>query len=103
MRSSSIIQAARDQIETLLSRPEQPDALRLREKVRGMIDRITIIRHENGQIQVTVRGRFAGMMQAAGPVERYALKTKKAPEAGASGADLSVVAGAGFEPAAFRL
>ena len=42
-----------------------------------MIERITIIRHENGQMQITVRGRFAGVMQAAGLVERYGLKTKK--------------------------
>ncbi len=69
----------------------------------AVIDRITIIRHENGQMQVTVRVRFAGVMQAAGLVERYGLKTKKAPAPEASGASLSVVAGAGFEPAAFRL
>ncbi len=33
-----------------------------------MIERITIMRHESGQIEVTVRGRFAGVMQAAGLV-----------------------------------
>ena len=71
--------------------------------IRGMIERITVSRHESGKVQVSVRGAFAGVMQAAGLVERYALKTKKAPEPGGSRADLSVVAGAGFEPAAFRL
>ena len=59
--------------------------------------------HESGAVEVDVHGAFAGVMQAAGLVERYALRTKKAPEGGTSGAVLSVVAGAGFEPAAFRL
>ena len=45
-------------------------------------------------IEVIVRCRFAGVMAAAGLTERYALKQQKAPEAGASGADLLVVAGA---------
>ena len=97
------IQSVRDQIESLLSNPVGPNSAAFREVVRGMIERITIVRHESGAIEVTVRGQFAGVMQAAGLVERYALKQRKAPEAGASGASLSVVAGAGFEPAAFRL
>ncbi len=97
------IQSVRDQIEMLLSNPVGPNGAAFREVVRSMIERITIARHVNGQVEVTVRGRFAGVMQAAGLVERYALKHEKAPEAAASGADLSVVAGAGFEPAAFRL
>ena len=97
------IQSARDQIESLLSCPTQPDALKLREAVRAMIERVTISRHESGMIEVAVRGRFAGVMAAAGLVERYGLRQQKAPEAGTSGAHLSVVAGAGFEPAAFRL
>lgn len=59
-----------------------------------MIERVVVIRHDSGQIEVTVRGRFAGVMAAAGLVERYGLKQQKAPEAGASGAHLSVVAGA---------
>ena len=85
------------------------NALKIRgvEDQRGMIERIEIVRHESRAIEVTVQGRFAGVMQAAGLTEQYslknALKTPTAPEAGASGADLSVVAGAGFEPAAFRL
>ena len=73
------IQAARDQIESLLSCPTQPDALKLREAVRAMIERVTISRHESGMIEVAVRGRFAGVMAAAGLVERYGLKQQKAP------------------------
>jgi site-specific recombinase XerD len=69
-----LIQSARNQIESLLSCPTQPDALKLRERVRSMIERVVVIRHESGMIEVTVRGRLAGVMAAAGLVERYALK-----------------------------
>jgi hypothetical protein len=97
------IQAAARQIESLISHPTHPDAPKLREKVRSMIEGITIGRHASGAIEVGVRGTFAGVMQAAGLAERRAPKTKTAPDAVASGASLSLVAGAGFEPAAFRL
>ena len=97
------LQAAAHQIEQANVRPVHPDAPELREMVRGMVERITIGRHDSGAIEVGVRGAFAGVMRAAGLVERHALKTTKAPDALASGASLSVVAGAGFEPAAFRL
>ena len=64
-------------------------------------------RLQSGAIEVDMRGAFAGVMQAAGLVERHsldaALKTKNAPGLVSAGASLSVVAGAGFEPAAFRL
>ncbi len=59
-----------------------------------MIERNTIGRHESGAIEVGVRGTSAGVMQAAGLVERHALRTTKAPVAFASGASLIVVAGA---------
>ena len=99
----AMIHAAAQQIEQAISHPVHPDAPKLRQMVRGMIERITISRHESGAIEIGVRGAFAGVMQAAGLVERHALKTTKAPDAFASEASLSVVAGAGFEPAAFRL
>ena len=99
----ALIQDAARNIERVISGATHPEAPRVREMVRGMIERITISRHESGAIEVAVRGAFAGVMQAAGLVERHALTTKKAPGAFASGASLSVVAGAGFEPAAFRL
>ena len=35
-----------------------------------MIERVVVSRHESGQIEVTVRGRFAGVMAAAGLSER---------------------------------
>ena len=99
----ALIQDAARNIERVISGATHPEAPRVREMVRDMIERITISRHESGAIEVAVRGAFAGVMQAAGLVERHALETKKAPGAFASGASLSVVAGAGFEPAAFRL
>ncbi len=80
-----MIQVAAQEIEHAISHPVHPDAPKLREKVRGMIERITIGRHESGAIEVGVRGTFAGVMQAAGLVERHALKTTKAPVAFASG------------------
>ena len=97
-----ILAAARD-IECVISGAMHPDAQRLREMVRSMIERITISRHESGAIEVGVRGAFAGVMQAAGLLDRHALRTTKLSGAFASNGSLSVVAGAGFEPAAFRL
>jgi hypothetical protein len=44
-----------------------------------MIERVIVIRRESGAIEVTVRGRFAGVMAAARLVERYALRQEKAP------------------------
>ena len=87
----------------------EEDAAVAREQVRALIDEVRIIPSPADPKamppidEVGVRGAFAGAMQAAGLVERHALKTTKAPDAVASGASLSLVAGAGFEPAAFRL
>src|SRR5208283_318014 len=69
------IQSVRDQIESLLSNPVGPNSAAFREVVRGMIERITIVRHESGAIEVTVRGQFAGVMQAAGLVGKRPLDT----------------------------
>ena len=99
----AIIHAAAQKIEHVISRPTHPDAPKLREMVRSMIERITINRHESGAIEVGVQGAFAGVMQAAGLVERHALRTTKVGKDWSREAPRSVVAGAGFEPAAFRL
>ena len=85
------------------------DAAVAREQVRALIDEVRIIpspadpKAVPAIDEIGVRGAFAGAIQAAGLVEGHALKTTKAPDAVASGASLSLVAGAGFEPAAFRL
>ncbi|MGI3901503.1 MAG: hypothetical protein ACRYGP_05225 [Janthinobacterium lividum] len=90
----AMIQAAAQQIEHAISHPTHPDAPKLREMVRGMIERITIGRHESGAIEVGVKGAFAGVMQAAGLVERHALRTTKVGRDWSTGAAQSVVAGA---------
>ena len=46
---------------------------------------------------------FVGIGRAAGLSGYFGPKIGTAPEARASGAVVSLVAGAGFEPAAFRL
>ena len=71
----AMIHTAAQRIEHLISRPTYQDAPKLREMVRRMIERITISRHESGAIEVAVRGRFAGVTQAGGLVERPALQT----------------------------
>jgi len=65
----------RDRIESLLSNVIRPNSAAFREVARGMIERITIVRHESGAIEVMVRGRFAGVMQAAGLVGKRPLDT----------------------------
>ena len=97
------IQAAAQQIEHAISHPTHPDAPKVREMVRSMIERITIGRHESGAIEIGVKGAFAGVMHAAGLVERHALETTKVGRDWSAKPAQSVVAGAGFEPAAFRL
>ncbi|MCW6513239.1 zinc ribbon domain-containing protein, partial [Lichenifustis flavocetrariae] len=76
----ALIQAAAQNIEQAISNHAHLDAPKHREMVRRIIDRITISRisrHESGATEVGVRGAFAGVMQAAGLVERHALRTKK--------------------------
>ena len=66
--------AAASKIEKLLNDPSHPDAPRAREMIRGMIERITVIRHESGAVEISVRGAFAGVMEAAGLLDRYSLE-----------------------------
>ena len=62
---AAMIHAAAQRIESLIGHPTHPDAPKLREMVRRMIERITIGRHESGAIEIAVRGAFAGVKQAA--------------------------------------
>ena len=75
----------------------------LRTKVRRMIDRIVVEPGADDEVPLTIHGKFAGVMHAAGLLHEYREGTQTAPEAGASGAAGSVVAGTGFEPVTFRL
>ena len=67
------------------------------EAIRSLIERITLTPGaERGQIDATLHGDF-------GTILRWTAHQQKTPGAGASGVSVSVVAGAGFEPATFRL
>ena len=74
------------------------------ETLRGLIEKISLTPGpERGEIYATLHGELGTILnwterQAIGK----AVKTTK-PAADATGLSLSVVAGAGFEPAAFRL
>jgi site-specific DNA recombinase len=74
------------------------------ETLRGLIEKISLTPGpERGEIYATLHGELGTILNWT---ERQAIgkaaKTTK-PAAGATGLSLSVVAGAGFEPAAFRL
>ena len=74
------------------------------ETLRGLIEKISLTPGpERGEIFATLHGELSTIL---GWTERQAIgntaKTKN-PAANATGLSLSVVAGAGFEPAAFRL
>ncbi len=74
------------------------------ETLRGLIEKISLTPGpERGEIYATLHGELGTILNWT---ERQAIgktaKTKK-PAAGATGLSVSVVAGAGFEPAAFRL
>src|SRR4051812_7393406 len=63
-----------------------------------LIERITVTQHDSRVVQILMREEFAGVMHAAVVAERHSLARafgrKKAPEPKASGAELSLVAGA---------
>ena len=68
-----------------------------------MIEKIVATPREGQEPLFMVEGDFVGIMQAAGLLSDFEPKMETALEVGASRAAVSVVAGAGFEPAAFRL
>ena len=63
------------------------DAAAAREQVRALIDEVRII-PSPADPKAVPRPSLAGVLQAAGLVERHALKTTKAPDALASGASV---------------
>jgi hypothetical protein len=98
-----VLQTLRANIEGIIGGAQSGRDAKVRETIRGMIDKIVVTRRDAGMSVIAVHGKFAGVMHAAGLLETYMPGNGKAPEALASGAGLSLVAGAGFEPAAFRL
>ena len=101
--SASAIYAKKvsDLTKALNRKEEQQEAA---ETLRGLIEKISLTPGpERGEIYATLHGELGTILnwterQAIGK----AVKTTK-PAADATGLSLSVVAGAGFEPAAFRL
>ena len=68
--------------------------------LRSLIDRIELRPGgENQGIAATLYGDLAQILALCADPDR----TKKLPKAAASGSQLSVVAGVGFEPTTFRL
>jgi hypothetical protein len=66
-----------------------------REALRGLIDAITLT-PETGTLRIELRGNLAAMLGAT-------VQSKRSPETGDLSLQVSMVAGAGFEPATFGL
>ncbi len=80
--------------EALRSQTERDEAA---QAIRSLVERITLTPGaERGQIDATLHGDF-------GAILKWTAEQQKTPGAFASGVSASVVAGAGFEPATFRL
>ncbi len=85
---------------------DDPTIVDLKESVRAMIEKIVVMPQEGAPARIEIHGRFAGVMAAAGLLEGYEEQVTpdaRTPPSCDEGVVLSVVAGAGFEPAAFRL
>jgi site-specific DNA recombinase len=86
-----------ERLEQLLEGSEQDEA---REIVRSMIERVVLTPRPDGRgLDATLFGALAALLSVSAEVSGK----KKPSAAGPSEGQLSVVAGAGFEPAAFRL
>ena len=101
-RASSIYAKKVSALTKALNRKEERQEAA--ETLRGLIEKILLTSGpERGEIYATLHGELATILEWT---ERQAIgkaaKTTK-PAADATGLSLSVVAGAGFEPAAFRL
>ncbi|WP_085558422.1 recombinase family protein [Azospirillum agricola] len=78
-----------------LNRPEERDEAA--GAIRGLIERITLTPGpKRGQLDVTLCGELGAILE-------WTAQKQNTPGPGGSGVSVSVVAGAGFEPAAFRL
>ncbi len=84
-----------ERLAEALRRPDERDEAA--EAIRALIERITLTPGaKRGEIAATLHGDL-------GTILEWAAQTQKTPGACATGVSVSVVAGAGFEPAAFRL
>ena len=85
---------------------DDPTIVDLKESVRAMIEKIVVWPQEEAPSRIELQGRFAGVMAATGLLESYEERepaNANSPVSCEAGELHSLVAGAGFEPAAFRL
>jgi site-specific DNA recombinase len=94
----SIAEAYRRKVEELHAALGTDDAAPVRELIRGLIDAIVLV-PEDGRLRVEVRGELAAILQLSGCANEKAPAGR--PELLVE--QIKMVAGAGFEPAAFRL
>jgi site-specific DNA recombinase len=94
----NIAEVYRRKVEELHNALRAEDAGPARELIRGLVEAIVLI-PENGRLRVELRGELAAILRLSGP------PNEKAPAGGPEllAEQIKVVAGAGFEPAAFRL
>jgi site-specific DNA recombinase len=94
----NVAEVYRRKVAELHSALREEDAGPAREVVRGLVEAI-VLTPENGRLRVEVRGELAAILRLSG------CANAKAPAGGPEllVEQIKMVAGAGFEPAAFRL
>src|SRR5271166_2444336 len=94
----NIAEAYRRKVEELHVALKADDAGPARELIRGLVEAI-VLWPEDGSLRVEVRGELAAILRLSGHANEKA--PARGPELLAQ--QVKMVAGAGFEPAAFRL
>ena len=97
----NLAETYRRKVADLVAALQQEDGAEVREIVRGLVECVTL--HPEGDRQrVEVRGELAAILQLAQGAER-ARRAGGGGSASVLAEQVKLVAGAGFEPAAFRL
>ncbi|MGP9822610.1 hypothetical protein ACTZWW_21500 [Salinarimonas sp. NSM] len=74
------------------------------ELIRSMVETIVVAPNEEGGVALTLHGDLARILTLCATAgEGTTMRTARSPSAHALGLEVSLVAGAGFEPATFRL
>ena len=94
----NIAEAYRRKVEELHAALKTDDAGPVRELIRGLVDAIVLV-PDDGRLRVEVRGELAAILRLSGCANEKAPAGR--PELLVE--QIKMVAGAGFEPAAFRL
>jgi site-specific DNA recombinase len=85
-----------EQLEAVLDGDDRTEAMKI---IRTMIDSVELRPRANANgLDAVLHGDLAAILAACGGA-----KTENAPDLSASGRQLSMVAGTGFEPVTFRL